>query len=115
MATVQELERALINADKAGDADAARKIAAVLSRARTDIVSQIPDMPVQETMPQQAAPTMTEQAIGAGEAALTLGTGAVGGTLGMIGGTLKGLAEQILTGQFGTPQAAKMVEQAAAK
>jgi hypothetical protein len=115
MATVQELERALINADKAGDADAARKIAAVLSRARTDVVSQIPDMPVQETMPQQAAPTIAEQAVGAGEAALTLGTGAVGGTLGMIGGTLKGLAEQILTGQFGTPQAVQMVEQAAAK
>ena len=84
MATVQELERALINADKAGDTDAARKIAAVLLRSKSDVVSQIPDMQVQETMPKQVEPTIAESAVGAGEAALTLGTGAVGGTLGML-------------------------------
>jgi hypothetical protein len=69
----------------------------------------------QQVTPPPQQPGIGQQIVGAGEAALTLGTGAVGGTLGMIGGTLKGLAEQILTGQFGTPQAAKMVEQAAAK
>jgi hypothetical protein len=115
MATVQELERALINADKAGDTDAARKIAAVLLRSKSDVVSQIPDMQVQETMPKQVEPTIAESAVGAGEAALTLGTGAVGGTLGMLGGTLKGLAEQILTGKFGTPEAVRAVEESAAK
>jgi hypothetical protein len=31
----------------------------------------------------------------------------------MVGGMLKGLAEQILAGQFGTPEAAKLVEQSA--
>lgn len=60
------------------------------------------------------APTLTERAIGTGEAALTTVTGATGGTLGMIGGTLKSLAEQILSGQFGTQDAARAVEQAAA-
>lgn len=34
MATLQELEQALFNADRAGDTDAARKLAAVVTRAR---------------------------------------------------------------------------------
>ena len=58
-------------------------------------------------------PGIGEKIIGAGETALTLGTGIVGGIPGMIVGTGKGLAEQILSGQFGTPQAAKAVEQSA--
>ena len=58
-------------------------------------------------------PGIGEKIIGAGETALTLGTGVVGGIPGMIGGTVKGLAEQILSGQFGTQQAAKAVEQSA--
>ena len=60
-------------------------------------------------------PTLGQQAVGAGETALALGTGATTGQLGMIGGTLKGLAEQLLSGQFGTQQAADAVEAAAMK
>jgi len=60
-------------------------------------------------------PSIGQQLIGAGETALTLGTGAIGGTLGTIAGTGVGLAQQILSGQFGTPEAANAVEQAAAK
>lgn len=115
MATLQELERALVNADRAGDTDAARKLAAVISRARQDVVNQIPDTTVAETMPQYVEPTVGEKIVGAGETALTLAAGATGGTVGMIGGTLKGLAEQILSGKFGTPEAAKLVEQEAMK
>lgn len=63
----------------------------------------------------QPRPTLGERVIGTGEAALTAVTGATGGTLGMIGGTLKGLAEQILSGNFGTPEAARLVEQSAAE
>lgn len=113
MATLQELERALVNADRAGDTDAARKLAAVVARARQDVVNQIPDTTVAETMPQYVEPTVGEKIVGAGETALTLATGATGGTVGMIGGTLKGLAEQILSGKFGTPEAAKLVEKSA--
>ena len=113
MATLQELERALVNADRAGDTDAARKLAAVISRARQDIVNQIPDTTVAETVPQYVEPTVGEKIIGAGETALTLATGATGGTIGMIGGTLKGLAEQILSGKFGTQEAANLVEKSA--
>lgn len=60
-------------------------------------------------------PSIGQQLVGAGETALTLGTGAIGGTLGMLAGTGAGLAQQILSGQFGTPEAANAVEQAAAK
>lgn len=68
------------------------------------------------TQPGQAAPEepgVGGQIVGAGETALALGTGATSGAVGMIGGTLKGLAEQILSGQFGTQQAADLVEQEA--
>lgn len=113
MATMQQLETALINADKAGDMDAARQIAAVIKRGREDLANQIPDSDVQETIQRPAETTMGEELIGAGETALALGTGATTGTIGMIGGTLKGLAEQLLSGQFGTQQAADAVEKAA--
>lgn len=65
--------------------------------------------------PAPEEPGVGEQIVGAGETALALGTGATGGAIGMIGGTLKGLAEQILSGQFGTQQAADLVEQEAMK
>lgn len=60
-------------------------------------------------------PTLGQNIEGAAGTALALGTGATTGTLGMIGGTLKGLAEQLLSGQFGTQQAADAVEQQATR
>jgi len=113
MATLQELEQALVNADKAGDLDAARRLAAVLVKARQDTTNQIPDTVVTGTTPEYVEPSLGEKIIGTGEAALTIGTGAVGGTAGLIGGTLKGLAEQILSGQFGSQEAANLVQQSA--
>lgn len=113
MATLQQLETALINADKAGDMAAARQIAAVLKRNREDPMNQVPGTEIPETMQRQEEPGIGQQIVGAGETALALGTGATGGTIGMIGGTLKGLAEQLLSGQFGTQQAADAVEKAA--
>ena len=69
----------------------------------------------QQIAPAPQQPTLGQQLVGAGEAALSLGTAATGGTLGTIGGAVGGLAQQILGGQFGTPEAARAVEQAAAK
>lgn len=69
----------------------------------------------QQNAPLPQEPGIGQQIIGAGETALTLGTGAVGGTLGTLAGTLQGLSQQILSGQFGTPEAMRAVEQAAAK
>jgi hypothetical protein len=59
-----------------------------------------------------AARTPMDQAIGLGEAGLTAITGATGGAIGMVGGLGKGLAQEILSGQFGTPQANDVVAQA---
>lgn len=113
MATMQQLETALINADKAGDMDAARQIAAVIQRGRQDPMNQVPESDVQETIQRQPEPTIGQQIVGAGDAALSSAPMAAAGSLGMIGGTLKGLAEQLLSGQFGTQQAADAVERAA--
>ncbi len=113
MATLQQLETALVNADKAGDQDAARQLAAVIQRARQDPANQIPDSDVQETIQRPVEPTIGEQVVGAGETALAIGTGATGGSLGMIGGTLKGLAEQLLSGNFKQGDVNNLVEKAA--
>jgi len=113
MATLQQLEAALKNADAAGDMDAARKLSVAVVNARKENANLIPGAHVPETLVQAPEPTLAEQAVGVGETGLALATGATGGTVGMIGGTLKGLAEQILAGQFGTQQAANLVEQSA--
>jgi hypothetical protein len=65
------------------------------------------------TRPQE--PTFGQKLVGAGEAALTTATGAISGMLGMIGGTGKQMAQNILDGTFGTQQAADLVEQEAMK
>jgi hypothetical protein len=113
MATLAELEAALVNADKAGDSLGAKKLAIAISAARKDSTNTMPDTIVPGTVPQPVEPSLGEKIVGAGEAALTLGTGMTGGTLGMIGGTLKGLAEQILSGKFGDESANKLVQQSA--
>ena len=105
--------QALVNADKAGDLDAARRLAAVLVKARQDTTNQIPGAIVSGTTQEYVEPSIGEKIVGTGEAALTIGTGAIGGTAGLIGGALKGLAEQILSGNFGSREAANLVEKSA--
>lgn len=58
-------------------------------------------------------PSLVDKIKGIGETALSLATGATGGTLGMLGGALGGLAGAVTTGEFGTPQGAAKIEQAA--
>lgn len=110
---MQQLETALVNADRAGDMDAARKLAAVIARARTDPANTIPDAQVPATMPEQQEPSAGQKLVGAFETIGAMGTGATTGALGMAGGAVKGIAESILSGEFGTPEAQKLVEQAA--
>lgn len=69
----------------------------------------------QQLAPAPRTPSVLDRIVGAGETALTLGTAATGGTVGTIIGTAKGLTEQILSGEFGTPQAARAVEKAASE
>lgn len=61
----------------------------------------------------QVDPEFQEKLIGAAEVLMTLATGATTGAGGMVRGTLEGLSEQILSGEFGTPQAAQMIQQKA--
>lgn len=58
-------------------------------------------------------PSLMEVVAGAGEAAATLATGASFGMGGQLRGTLYGLAEEILSGQFGTQEAAQRIKQRA--
>jgi hypothetical protein len=110
MATLQELERALIRADAAGDMEAARQLAAAVRAARADSANQIPGAQVPGTIAQSEAPGFLDQVIGAGESALTLATGATGGTIGTIAGAVRGLGESIVYGQYGTQQGAQTVQ-----
>jgi hypothetical protein len=59
-------------------------------------------------------PSLADRFIGAGEAALAMGTGATTGALGQIAGTLQQGGREILAGEFGTPEAANRIEQRAA-
>lgn len=113
MATLQQLEQALIRADQANDVEGARVLAQAVANARRDMANLIPGAEVPETMPEPDRPSLGQRIVGGAETALTLGTGATGGTVGTVAGTLQGLAQAILSGQYGTPEAVKMVEQAA--
>jgi hypothetical protein len=66
------------------------------------------------TTPAPQKPGIGQQLIGAGETALTVGTAATGGLVGTIGGGLSELLQQAMAGKFGTPEAAKAIEQRAA-
>lgn len=54
-------------------------------------------------------PSMGEKALGLAEAGLTTATGAVGGTLGMLGGTLQGIISELRSGEFGSNEAANRI------
>lgn len=77
----------------------------------------IPVEPGANITPTGAPPptTLGQDIVGAGEAALSTATGLTGGALGMAGGAAKGIAGSILDGSFGTPEALRAVEQAAAE
>lgn len=72
MATLVQLERALINADKAGDADAARKLAAAVTEARKSSANSVPGAAVPSAEPAPQEPGIGDKLLGAGEAALSM-------------------------------------------
>jgi hypothetical protein len=61
------------------------------------------------------APTIGQRIVGAGETALSALTSAVGGPIGLVGGTLGGVTGAIRTGQFGTREGMRNIEEAAAE
>lgn len=51
--------------------------------------------------------------VGRGETALALATGLTGGTAGLVGGTIKGVLDEVASGKLGTRDAADRIEKAA--
>lgn len=91
---------------------------------------EIPTAPTEEELGQAPAPTgsgysvgdaliglrnmgVPNEAIAAVETLLTLGTGAIGGTAGMAAGALGAGIAAAERGEFGTPEAAQMIQEAA--
>ena len=64
--------------------------------------------------PKESDSGVMSQLVGAGETALTLGTGLTSGLVGTIGGSLSEMIQQARAGKFGTPEAARAIEQRAA-
>tara|TARA_R110002020_G_scaffold467984_1_gene691917 strand:+ start:408 stop:2213 length:1806 start_codon:yes stop_codon:yes gene_type:complete len=94
-----DLMKALRNADAAGDAEAANRIAGMIRAQKEQQQSAVdPDVPVWADQP-QAQPeetTLTEDLVGAGEAALTTATGATGGLVGGALGNIEGAIQYAL-------------------
>jgi len=112
MATAQEYAAWIVqNADKRGtpDFETVAKAYETAKGRETTAVTQ------QQIAPVPQAPSVLDQIVGAGETALTLGTALTGGTVGTIYGAGKGIAQQILSGEFGTPEAVRAVEKSAAE
>lgn len=65
------------------------------------------------TTPVSASSGLGDQLIGAGETGLTLLTGGTTGLLGTIGGGISGAIEQARAGKFGTPEAARAIQEQA--
>jgi hypothetical protein len=89
----------------------------VAEARRQALISQIPG-PEGQFIPPPAPyvePTIGQEIIGAGEAALTTATGATTGLIGLIGGGATGLAEAIITGKIATPDVARLVAEYAVK
>ena len=64
---------------------------------------------------QRPEPKLQDTLKGIDETILAIGSGATTGAGGMVRGTLTQLAQEISSGQFGTPEAAKRIEEAAMK
>jgi hypothetical protein len=97
-------------------AEAAPPIPAVGEIPELDATGSVKDFPVQAA----SAPTLEERTrqlgedyVGRGEALLSLITGATGGTVGMVGGTIGGVLKEIAGGEFGTRDAADRIEASA--
>jgi len=84
-----------------------------LAKPEDFAVSQPQLQPQPQTQPYRE-PTFGEKLIGAGETGLTLLTGGTTGLAGTVGGAITGAYEEVKSGQFGTPEAARRIEQRAA-
>lgn len=126
MPTMEELVQAYLRLYKEGKTDQARQVADIIKRMQAMEDQQpegevAPDeipTPMEEPVgPSVVRPELgaEEQLIGALETIASLGTGMTTGLFGTVGGTLQGLAQAILSGELGSPEAARLVEQYASR
>ena len=87
MATIEQLGKALINADAAGDVEAAKMLAAEIKRMRVPSPADIPGAVEQ---PKYQAPSMTDRMLGLPETAASIISGGVSGLAGQVAGILGG-------------------------
>lgn len=115
-----------LNAQQRADLEADMKAGLVKLPVASRNQSNLPDFdqggtivqePTEQAIvaPPAPEPTLGQHAIGVGETALSAATGATGGTLGMLGGTLGQAGREIISGNFGTPEAAQRISQNAAE
>lgn len=120
MATLAQLEKALINADKAGDMDAARRLAVIVKseRERTAPFAGIPGYgefgEVAGTTPREPPTSLGDKILGAGESVLSTASAIPAGIVGPLVGMAKGIKDQVVTGGHaldgGKDEAAEMAD-----
>ena len=112
---MSNLMTALRNADEAGDTDAANRIASMI-KAQSSAQPSAGNLDVPDGgQVSYAAPkerSLTDTAKGAGEAALTTVTGATTGALGFTGGTIEGIAKNLM-GDITQEEAMQIAQQRA--
>lgn len=124
--TLDQLKIMGVNAMKAGDNDAAAKIAAVIKREQStktptetaldqlDAADPNVGAPlVQETIQRAPDPSLIDNVRGGADAAATLATAATGGLVGQVAGTIEGVASELAGGTFGSMEAADRIEKLA--
>lgn len=114
----EEIRNALRKAYTAGDVDAAQYFADYLDSQFRDNQTRkdIPEIDfttgdvIQEQPQAEPEPSFTDRALGVGEAALTLGTGATTGAAGAVAGGVSGIYDEVKSGEFGTREAADRIQ-----
>jgi len=116
MDRLEELKRALQVAYQEGRQDDVLILAREIDRMEKGATPDEIPTPMEEPLAPSVVrerPEMgvDDRVIGALETIAALGSGASVGLFGQMGGTLHGLAQSILSGQFGTQEGARLVEQ----
>lgn len=91
--------------------------AQIMEKAIRNGLAKLEDFAVSQPQPQTQPykeTTFGEKLIGAGETGLTLLTGGTTGLAGTVGGAITGAYEEVKSGQFGTSEAARRIEERAA-
>lgn len=109
MAELSEIMTALRNADKAGDAEGARRLAKIAQGFSRGPDKSVPDsedaISGTRNLDKPDTATFMDKAKGYGEAALSLGTGVIGGLAGNVAGVARGMLPSNIGTQEGAAEA----------